>query len=85
MVESHFAFVQALPLGRSKREQELEQARARSHAAKISHRRTRDAEAGQQLVVALTKKHVERSHFLLKQPEGNPVVRKLNATLLYGS
>src|ERR1700677_3185781 len=48
MTGKQFTFVQALPLGRSKREQELEQAIARSHAAKVVHKRAKDADRGYQ-------------------------------------
>jgi hypothetical protein len=38
----NFTFIDSVPERKSKTEQELEQARARSHAAKISHQRRKD-------------------------------------------
>ena len=58
MMSRRYTFVQGLSLGKSKKEQELEQAKARSHAAKTAHRRAKDAEKGyQELVLALTTDH----------------------------
>lgn len=78
MVGKQFAFVQALPLGRSKREQELEQAKARSHAAKVVHRRIRDAEQGyQQSVLAAAKeREFETREYLLGKHGGTHTLRE---------
>lgn len=81
MVGGQFTFVQALPLSRSKRDQELEQAKARSHAAKISHRRTKDERGSQQSIVTVAKKkHAETNDYLLRQHGGSPFLRKSNAS-----
>jgi hypothetical protein len=58
MPVNKFVFLQALPLGRSKREQELEQAKARSHAAKVVHRRAKETRGdGQEQATFLAGKH----------------------------
>lgn len=69
MTKQNFVFVQALPLGRPKKEQELEQAKARSHAAKIVHRRGKEtARQHQQVVLAVDEKHAAQTkEWLLRQ------------------
>lgn len=58
MTASQFVFVQALPLGRTKREQELDRAKALSHAAKAVHRRGKDTRRdSQRQVTVLSEKH----------------------------
>jgi hypothetical protein len=57
MTRKQFTFIRGLPL-RSKREQELEQAKARSHAARVVHKRAKDADQGyQQLMRYLLGPH----------------------------
>jgi hypothetical protein len=57
-MRKQFAFVQALPLSRSRRKHELEQAKARCHAARVVHKRAKDADQGyQQLIKHLLGPH----------------------------
>lgn len=80
MATTQFAFVQGLPLGRSKRELELEQAKARSHAAKISHRRFKVAEpVHENLLVAVAEKHEAETHSHPQRTHKGHRIRKENA------
>ena len=68
MTRKDFIFLQGFPVGRQKKEQEIEQARARSHAAKVVHRRTKEiAHQFQQDLVAVDGKHtVHANNWLLR-------------------
>lgn len=71
MARTQFTFVQALPLGRSRREHELEQAKARSHAAKISHRRSKVIELEHEdLLVAVARKHESEAYTHAQRTHG---------------
>jgi hypothetical protein len=59
MAQKQFVFLQALPLGKSKRDQELELAKARSHVAKLVHQRER--ETRQRLSVNAVSQHGHES------------------------
>lgn len=76
MAGKQFVFVQALQLNRSKRDQELEQAKARSHAAKVVHRRAKDAERGAEQEAE--RSYQQRMKHLLGQHEGYYVAPETN-------
>ena len=58
MTRKDFIFLRGLALGRPKKEQEIEQARARSHAAKAVHRRLKEiAHRCQQALVTGDEKY----------------------------
>ena len=84
-VENQFVFVQALPLGRSRKEQELERAKARSHAAKAVHLRIDSKDRPPQSPVLAVAKTNTFARKVLRQQHKTPQLIPSYLSLLRGN